>query len=170
METIEGLVTTLRGKEPGPHIVISGSVHGNETCGPDAFEEILPTLSLARGSATFVISNPKARERRVRFTEANLNRLFKSDEFISPEQKSTYEYKRSRELMPLFLEADALLDIHSGATPGMEPFAICNPLSGAVARTLGFPIVSWGWDVLEPGGTDDYMYLNGKIGVCVECG
>lgn len=169
---IEGIIATLEGKEPGARAVILAAVHGNEPCGIAAFERILPTLQLARGSATFVVGNPRGLSERRRFVDANLNRMFREDGELDAAKKSSYEYARSRELAPLLRTADALLDIHSSETPGAAPFIVCGERSRAVAERMPFPLISWGWDApeVEPGGTDDYMERNGKIGICVECG
>lgn len=171
-EEIEGIVATLSGPEPGPSVVIMGSVHGDEPCGPAAFERILPTLRLKRGTATFVIGNPRALAAGKRFTEANLNRMFREDALLSPEKRASYEYARSRELMPLLSGADALLDIHSSESAAADPFIVCGERSRAIAERMPFPIISWNWDAanVEPGGTDDFMERSGKIGICIECG
>lgn len=171
-EEIEGIVATVAGPEPGPSVIIMGSVHGDEPCGPAAFERVLPTLCLKRGKATFVIGNPRALAVRKRFTEANLNRMFREDAHLAPEKRASYEYARSRELMPLLASADALLDIHSSESFAADPFIVCGEASRAIAERMPFPIISWNWDApqVEPGGTDDFMERSGKIGVCVECG
>jgi succinylglutamate desuccinylase len=169
-ESIPGVVGVLEGKVPGPQVVIVGGTHGDEPCGPQAIKKILPSLSLIRGSVTFVHGNPRALEKKVRFTEANLNRMFRHDSYLSEEKKKSYEYQRSRELWSLYLSADALLDIHSSESPESTPFAICTERSRAIAECMPFPIVSWGWDAIEPGGSDDFMDTHGKIGVGVECG
>jgi len=170
IRALPGVQAVLEGIRSGNDVVIIAGVHGNETCGIRAFEEILPTLAIDAGRVTFVLGNPKAIERGVRFIDANLNRLFKSDESISDTQKSSYEYARSRELMPLLAQADFVLDVHSSGTVGSTPFAICDKRRVTETRDLPFPILSYGWDTLEPGGTDDFVTGRGGYGVCVECG
>lgn len=161
---------TITGLAPGKNVLIIACVHGDEPCGARAFERILPKLTLVRGSATFIIGNPRALEQKVRFTEANLNRMFREDQDLSQEKRRSYEYARSRELIPFLECADALLDIHSSESPIADPFIVCGERSRAIAELMPFPIISWGWDAVEPGGTDDYMERAGKIGICVECG
>lgn len=170
--TIEGIVAVVEGREPGPRAVVFAAVHGDEPCGVIAFERIIPSLELARGSATFVIANPRALAEKRRFTEANLNRLFRSDAELDDAKRASYEYARSRELMPLLEKADALLDIHSSESPKADPFIVCGEASRKIAERMPFPIISWGWDTpqVEPGGTDDFMERMGKIGICIECG
>lgn len=170
IRALPGVQAVLEGTVPGKDVVIIAGIHGNEPCGMRAFDEILPTLAIDAGRVTFMLGNPKAIERGVRFIDANLNRLFKPDELIPDTQKSSYEYARSRELMPLLAQADFVLDIHSSGTVGSTPFAICDRQRVSETRILPFPILSYGWDTLEPGGTDDFVTGRGGFGVCVECG
>ncbi len=172
--SVSGVRVVLEGAMPGKDVVIVVGIHGNETCGMQAVENLLPTLNnaseIVSGRVTFVYGNLRAIDAGVRFVEQNLNRLFRIDDELTHDQKASYEYERSRELMPLFKSADALLDIHSSGTKDTVPFVICNEESMELAKTFPFPIVSYGWDNLEPGGTDDFVIRHGKIGLCVECG
>lgn len=170
IKAISGVQAVLEAERPGKDVVIIAGIHGNETCGMRAFDEILPTLTIDAGRVTFILGNPKAIELGVRFVDVNLNRLFKSDELITDTQKSSYEYARSRELMPLLAQADLVLDIHSSGTVGSTPFAICDRQRVTETRGLPFSVLSYGWDVLEPGGTDDFVTGSGGYGVCIECG
>ena len=170
IKAIWGVQAVLEGTMPGKDVVIIAGIHGNETCGMRAFDEILPTLTIDAGRVTFIFGNPRAIELGVRFVDVNLNRLFKSDELIPDAQKSSYEYARSRELMPLLAQADLVLDIHSSGTVGSTPFAICDRQRVTETRDLPFSVLSYGWDTLEPGGTDDFVTGSGGYGVCIECG
>lgn len=170
IKKIPGVQMVLEGPLPGRDVLIIAGIHGNEPCGMRAFDEILPTLTIDAGRATFVLGNPKAIELGVRYVDQNLNRLFKPDAMLSDAQKLSYEYARSRELMPLLAEADMVLDIHSSGTVDSTPFAICDRTRIAETCALPFSLLSYGWDVLEPGGTDDFVTGNGGYGVCIECG
>jgi succinylglutamate desuccinylase len=66
-------------------------------------------------------------------------------------------------------KCDALLDIHSSNNPNTTPFIITDN-GHHVVKNMNFKIVAQGFDDIEPGGTDGYMYRNNKIGICVECG
>ena len=100
----------------------------------------------------------------------NLNRAFKSEEMLSKEEVGSYERKRAKEIMTYLDESEASLDIHSSETKNSSPFIICEPKSFHIAERLSFPIKSYGWDDLEPGGTDYYMNKKGGLGLCIECG
>jgi predicted deacylase len=72
--------------------------------------------------------------------------------------------------MPYLEDADALLDIHSSGTETARPFVIAEPMAHQIAKYLPVPVISSGWDAIEPGATDGYMNSLNKIGICVECG
>src|SRR5690606_13665355 len=77
---------------------------------------------------------------------------------------------RARELMSILDESDELLDLHMFYDEAGQPFVICEDNSVAIAKRFDVDIISTKWTVVEPGGTDGYMYLQGKVGICVECG
>lgn len=164
------MIQTLKSNKTGPNLVIMAGVHGDEPCGLQAFADVLPALSLSRGTVSFVLGNPNAIAIHKREFHTNLNRLFRSDDALSLTEKSTYEYQRSRELMPLLSQADALLDIHSSTTDKTEPFIICESQSYQCASYLPADTVVSGIDVLHPTGTDAYVNQSGGLGICIECG
>lgn len=162
--------TQLIGKEEGLTSVILAGVHGDEKCGVEAFEKLLPNLQIERGRVLFGYGNPRAIEINKRFTEANLNRMFKRDDLLSKEDKESYEYKRAQFLKNYLNQADALLDIHASFTPNSKPFIICEANAKGIIEYLPVDLIVSGFDQVEPGGTDYYMNSIGKIGICVECG
>lgn len=165
-------ITVLSGTETaeGPVSVILGGVHGDERCGMEILEKLLPALTITRGKVIIAFGNPRAIRENKRSTEANLNRMFKPDEQLSDAEKNSYEYQRAQELKELLDQADALLDVHASSTPGSRPFVICEDNAAGIAESLPVERVVSGFDAVEPGGTDYYMNRNGKIGICVECG
>jgi len=160
----------VKGSLPGKRLVILAGVHGDEPCGVQALEKIISNLKIIRGQVTFILGNPNAVKENKRFIDVNLNRMFRSDTELSTKDKNSYEYKRSRELMPFLEEADAMLDIHSSGTPNSVPFIICEPQSFSLAEKLPVDIISYGWDEHEPGGTDYFVNKSGGLGLCIECG
>jgi succinylglutamate desuccinylase len=162
--------THIKGKELGPTSIILAGVHGNETCGIQAFQEILPSLKIDKGDVWFGYGNPKAIEKNLRFTEANLNRLFKLDTELSEEEKRSYEYGRAQAIKKYLNKAEVLLDIHASNTLDSPPFVICEPNASEIAHQLPFELVVSGFDKIQPGGTDYYMNRIGKTGISIECG
>jgi succinylglutamate desuccinylase len=169
MQSMEKIIE-ISGAENGPQSIILAGTHGDEVCGIKALEKILPSLKIERGRVFFGYGNPRAIERNVRFTEANLNRMFKDDLLLSEKEKRSYEYGRSRFLMEYLDRSEALLDLHASFVPKSDPFIICNDNAWEIIKYFSPDIVVSGLDDIEPGGTDCYMNRNGKIGICVECG
>lgn len=152
-------------KVPGPALAIFAGVHGNETAGVLALQEIILDLRLNKGKVIAVQANPAALAANVRMIEKNLNRCFYKDNTgNSPEDI------RARQLMKILDQCDALLDLHMFYDDDGLPFAICEDNSLELANKLDVDIISTNWAQVEPGGTDGYMFEQGKIGVCVECG
>jgi predicted deacylase len=139
-------VTTLDSGTPGPHVVITALVHGNELCGAWAVlrlleREIRPSrgrLSLAFVNTTafdaFDPANPKAS----RYLDEDLNRVWSAATLDGPRRSS--ELERAREIRPLVEDADFLLDLHS-----MQSSAPPLLLTGVtdkgrrLAAAVGFP-------------------------------
>lgn len=158
-------VITIAGSEPGPAVAIFAGVHGNERAGVYALQQLLPALSITKGTLYVAFANPPAIEANVRMVNKNLNRCFyKDNKGTDPEDI------RARELMAVLDKCDALLDLHMFYDEKDKPFVICEHNALDLAQKLDVDIISTNWTAVEPGGTDGYMYENGKIGVCVECG
>jgi len=124
---------TYRGFEPGPKLIVTGAVHGNETCGTRAIERVLAELSageleIVRGTVTFVpVCNPLAYAKGQRAGERNLNRRLK------PTPTPTeYEDHVANLLCPLLAAHDVLLDLHSFRSPG-RPFVLRGPADNSDA-------------------------------------
>ena len=167
----DGQPLVLEGAQPGKSLLILAGVHGNEPCGVRAIERfLLEAPQILAGSVTFVVGNPEALAKNKRYLDANLNRLFKPDEEVSEVERTAREYARSRELLPLLSCADAVLDIHSSQSEDATPFIICGPSALSAATALPFDIVSYGWEIIEPGGSESFMERLARSGICVECG
>ncbi|MCA3018217.1 MAG: succinylglutamate desuccinylase/aspartoacylase family protein [Rhodocyclaceae bacterium] len=120
--------TQLSGIFPGPRLIVTGAVHGNETCGTIAIKRVLADIDAGRvnivaGHVTFVpITNPLAYQKGDRVGDRNLNRnLYPVDEPVE------FEDHVANWLCPLLAEHDALLDLHS--TRAKNPaFAMLGPV------------------------------------------
>lgn len=112
---------------PGPRLIVTGAVHGNETCGTVAIRRVLDDighgrLAVTAGTVTFVpVTNPLAYQRRQRQGDRNLNRR------LAPTaEPREFEDHVANWLCPLLARHDVLLDLHSFHTPG-EPFVMVGP-------------------------------------------
>ncbi|HEY8100920.1 MAG TPA: succinylglutamate desuccinylase/aspartoacylase family protein [Burkholderiaceae bacterium] len=115
------------GLKPGPRVIITGAVHGNETCGTKAIHRVINQLDqhllhIESGSITFVpITNPLAYARGQRMGDRNLNRnLYPTDSPVD------FEDHVANWLCPLLGQHDVLLDLHSFHTQG-QPFVMVGP-------------------------------------------
>lgn len=160
----------LVGKKSGPTSIILAGIHGDEKCGVEAIQKILPNIEIERGKVLFGYGNPRAIEANKRYIEVNLNRMFKDDQEISDKEKNSYEYHRAQLIKKYLNQSDALLDIHASFTVKSKPFLICEENAKNIVEYLPVDLVVSGFDEVEPGGTDYYMNSMNKIGICIECG
>lgn len=117
----------FHGLEPGPKLIVTGAVHGNETCGTRGIERVVAELlrgefEIVRGCVTFLpVCNPLAYAHARRPGERNLNRRLQP--VAEPRE---YEDRIANVLCPLLAEHDVLLDLHSFRSPG-RPFVLRGP-------------------------------------------
>lgn len=163
-------IIEISGKRKGPVSIVLAGTHGDEVCGVEVLEKILPSLEIESGRVLFGFGNPLAIKEKKRFVEANLNRMFKDGGLLSEKEKESYEYRRAQFLKKYLDQADALLDVHASFVAESKAFIICEQHSLKIADYLPFDTALSGLDELQPGGTDYYMNKIGGCGICVECG
>jgi predicted deacylase len=119
------------GLASGPRLIITGAVHGNETCGTRAITRVMHEIDSGQlvvraGSVTFVpITNPLAYQLQQRSGERNLNRnLFPRDD------PQDFEDQIANWLCPLLAQHDVLLDLHSFNAQS-QPFVMVGPRNNA---------------------------------------
>lgn len=139
-------VHRFSGPQPGPAVMVSAIVHGNELCGAIALDWLLRSgLRPRAGSLTLAFCNIDAYARfdpaapaLSRFVDEDFNRVWGAD--VLDGDRDTAETRRARLLRPAVDAADYLLDIHSMQND-TEPLMLCGPLAKgrAWARRVGFP-------------------------------
>jgi predicted deacylase len=132
--------------QPGPNVLVTALVHGNELCGAWALLAALEVkLRPQRGSLTLAFCNLEAFDRfdqrspdASRFVDEDLNRVWGPGLVDAP--ASSAERRRARQLLPWVEQADWLLDLHSMHEPG-EPLLLTGllPRNIELARELGAP-------------------------------
>ncbi|WP_426194911.1 succinylglutamate desuccinylase [Massilia sp. DWR3-1-1] len=111
----------------GPRLIVTGAVHGNETCGTIGIGRVMAELDsgalrIANGSVTFVpVTNPLAYRLQRRAGDRNLNRNL----FPNPAPQD-FEDRIANWLCPLLAAHDVLLDLHS-FNADSEPFVMVGP-------------------------------------------
>ncbi|MBO7243949.1 MAG: succinylglutamate desuccinylase/aspartoacylase family protein [Alphaproteobacteria bacterium] len=171
----------FKGPQQGINILILGAVHGNETAGTLAQQEIIQSLekgvyTLQAGSVTFIpIVNEEAYQKDIRGVDENLNRLIKYHE-----KPQNNEEKIANLLIKEIEKADVLLDLHSTHCPTDQPFAFIDhpyqenldflkiiPVQTALA---GWPEIYQNCPEIENNCTEEYAFLNKTLALTVECG
>ena len=139
-------VTTLDSGAPGPHVMLSALVHGNELCGAHALRYLLREgVRPRRGRLTLAFMNVAAYARfdaaspgGSRYVDEDFNRVWSAGVLDGP--RESVELRRAREVRPVVDTVDLLLDIHSmqHATP---PLMLAGPLDKGrqLALDVGAP-------------------------------
>ena len=122
---------TYQGLQPGVRLIVTGAVHGNETCGTQGITRVLQEidagqLPIERGTVTFVpITNPLAYAKKDRSGDRNLNR-----NLAPTEAPRDFEDHVANWLCPLLAQHEVLLDLHSTRAKS-QPFAMLGPVDNA---------------------------------------
>jgi predicted deacylase len=117
----------IAGYAPGPRLIVTGAVHGNETAGTRGIERVLAEIDsgqieIVSGSVTFVpVCNPLAYREGRRMGERNLNRRLQPT--ATPQDN---EDRIARVLCGWLAEHEVLLDLHTFRSPG-RPFVMRGP-------------------------------------------
>ena len=117
----------IAGLQPGPRLIVTGAVHGNETAGTHGIRRVLDEIDhgeieIQRGVVTFVpVCNPLAYNHQRRMGERNLNRRLQPT--ATPQDN---EDRIAGVLCKWLAEHDVLLDLHSFRSPG-QPFVMRGP-------------------------------------------
>ena len=139
-------VTSFLSDTPGPHVMISAVVHGNELCGAIALDHLFRhAVRPAKGRLTLGFINTDAYlsfdpddPAASRFIDEDFNRLW-TPEVLDGERDSA-ELRRARALRPLIGGVDYLLDIHS-MQHATHPLMMAGPLAKGrdLADGVGIP-------------------------------
>lgn len=131
---------------PGPHVLLTALVHGNELCGAIALDRLLRLgVRPCAGRLSLGFCNIAAYHRfdpadptASRYVEEDFNRVWDAAMLDGP--RHSVELDRARAIRPLVDTADVLLDIHS-MQYRQPPLMLAGPLAKgrALAERLGFP-------------------------------
>ncbi|MBK0394710.1 succinylglutamate desuccinylase/aspartoacylase domain-containing protein [Ramlibacter algicola] len=132
---VEG-VWHFEADEPGPVVMITCLVHGNELCGAWAVKGLLESgLRPHRGALTLAFCNLAAFDSfdpadhdASRFVDEDMNRQWSAERLV---RADSVERTRAAMLRPFVERADWLLDLHSMHEPG-PPLLLTGPHQRAV--------------------------------------
>lgn len=138
-------VYSFAAERPGPHLLLTALVHGNEPAGAIALDRLLARgLRSERGRLTFAFANAGAyarfdpmNPRASRWVDEDLNRVWSPDILAAWPLRSA-DAERAVELLRFVQDADYLLDLHTTQHPN-EPLVLAGPLerSRQLARAVG---------------------------------
>jgi predicted deacylase len=140
-------VWSFTAANPGPHVMLSALMHGNEICGAIALDRMLHAgVRPARGRITFAFCNVEAYRSfsRIdpavsRYVDEDMNRVWDRSALDGP--RNSRELRRARLLRPLIDTVDYLLDIHS--TTNVNPAMMLTGLERKhldFAKAIGAPV------------------------------
>ncbi|MEO1492607.1 MAG: succinylglutamate desuccinylase/aspartoacylase family protein [Pseudomonadota bacterium] len=120
-----GLPYTWRfeAETPGPDVLVTAVVHGNEPCGAVALDWLLSSdVRPIKGALTLAFMNYEAclafdpdEPTTTRWVDEDFNRVWAGEVLAS--DRDSVEMRRAREMQPVVARADYLLDIHSMTAP-----------------------------------------------------
>ena len=138
--------TTIRSDRPGPHVVVTALVHGNELAGAIVLDAMLRAgVTLAAGRLTLGFANldafarfDRAHPTASRFVDEDLNRVW--DPALLDGPRRSLELDRARAMRPLIDTADLLLDLHSMLWPS-DALILSGPTAKgcALGQAIGSP-------------------------------
>lgn len=166
---------------PGPTVVVTGAIHGNEPAGLSAIQRVLARLreraTPLRGELVGVTGNQRALRAGVRYLDRDLNRRWTRDNIarIARGGCETSEDRETLELLEVFVPLlrrgpVTFIDMHS--TSGLStPFSLMADVlrNRPLALALPIPVVLGLEEVIE-GSMLGYLVDLGHVGVAVEGG
>lgn len=150
---------------PGPYRLLFIAIHGNESCGVEAYLKIsskIPNL-LQDGSLEVRLGNPVAFLLNQRSFNKDLNRCFTVSDIPQ------YETKRCKTLINSLQKADLFLDIHSTSAPGPS-FLLPSKNGHSLCQQLPVNLVIHGLAQKCTGTTLTVVDEINTEGTVVECG
>ena len=169
--------------QPGPTVILSGGMHGNEPAGVLAIHRILASLAARgvgiQGRLIGLCGNIGALRLGVRFTDRDLNRCWDAPSVaaLRATRGHTAEDVEQSELLTVFDAAVAQsrgpvihLDLHSMSADGVPFIVVCDhPQSVQLAHDLCLPGIA-GLEKAIPATTIEYFTELGHIALAVEGG
>ncbi len=150
-------VLLVRGAEPGPTLVVSANVHGDEYEGVRAifetFEQLAPEEMRGDFLAVPVVNVPAfwSGRRNSPLDGANLARVFPGNPRGTPSERLAWHFGRA-----IIGRASFYLDLHSGGVkllmPSMAGYASTDARARAAAEIFGASVL-WGHPSVAPGRT-----------------
>jgi predicted deacylase len=141
-------VHSFTSEVPGPHLLITALIHGNEIAGAILLDHLLgASPAPRRGRITLALANLEAFAHfepedptASRFLDEDMNRVW--EEHVLDGSGRSTELRRARELRPVVDSADVVLDLHSMLWPS-DPLILAgrSVQAAAMGVAIGLPPV-----------------------------
>lgn len=170
-------IQVIKGRTDGPRIGIMALCHGDEFAGLSVHTFLKKYFSaqiLHSGEIVLLKGNLRAWNAGTRCVQYDMNRLFlpDNDPGLGNIDREAYDFRRSRELLPILESLDYFLDIHNTTRPSV-PFSLSMSETPEHTRlAAGFPVDVFvsGFKGRITGSSCDWVDNNGGVGIAVECG
>ncbi len=183
--THDRFIGKVHGDAPGPALIVSGGIHGNEPAGIVAARRVVAHLQEhaipLRGDLIAIAGNLDALEMGWRFVETDLNRVWTTARVealrASDPAIDNAEQRQQRELLGIFEEQQrtargevVILDLHTTSAGG-PPFCLFSDTlaNRRIAMKLGVPAIL-GLEECIDGTLLDYSTKTGMHAFVVEGG
>ncbi|WP_460220371.1 succinylglutamate desuccinylase/aspartoacylase family protein [Psychroserpens sp. MEBiC05023] len=112
---VDRIIAHIQGKNPGATIVFFAGIHGNETAGVFALEQVLKTIpsEQVHGTIYGISGNLQALKEQQRYLDADLNRLWTKEQLVALEFKNSLNIEE-HEQQELFQLIQQIINSNSG--------------------------------------------------------
>ncbi len=180
---IERHVGSVRGRDPGPTLIVVGGIHGNERGGIVAARRILSRLAeeAVRGELVALAGNVAALSLGRRYQVKDLNRQWTDDHVVAVRRMSERELDaEDRELLDLLRSIEDamarargpvfLMDLHTTSAAGV-PFALCGDTLSQRRFGFSFPLpIVLGLEEQLDGVLSAFFTERGCVSIAIEGG
>ncbi len=180
------VIAGISGFKPGPTLIILGSIHGNEPAGLLAAHRVAAQISqrksCLRGEVLLLAGNTRALQRKVRYLDADLNRLWTANNIRtiqsglalpSAPSEGIEQAELLVELNSAFSRARGevfFVDLHTTSAPG-TPFATVGDTLRNRRFALNFPVtIVLGLEEQIDGTLLEYVNNLGVVTMGLEAG
>ncbi len=178
--TTQRLIGEYTQGKPGPLLVISAGIHGNEPSGIVALNAIFETLKKDRppinGTFIGIAGNVEALASNKRFIDEDLNRIWLEERLKNPDPQ-THEEKEMRQILDILANYPAekfekryFIDCHTTSSESL-PYISVHDIVHNDIWAHQFPVyIVRGFSSLIKGSIDDYLCGSGFTGFTFEAG
>lgn len=178
------IIASVRGTRPGPTLIVTGSIHGNEPAGTLAAKRIADSIRAKQdsicGEVVLLVGNAQALKQKVRYIDADLNRHWTAENIErahANRRLTCSETLELGEILQILKETLArtrgdvyFIDLHTTSARGV-PFATVGDTLRNRHFALQFPVtIVLGLEEQIDGTLLEYLNERGVITMGLEAG